>query len=219
MPRLDTNTASDLEILGRLYADNVSSYHAIHLTLRNKEKASSSLATDGVEVYMTDCYKDLSLDIDGSVNSYQATGNLMSFDTVQESTDLQISKLTITLSGVDRTFTSALLSYEYLDQPIKVYKVFLDDNEQIQHVPLLSFSGNIDTPIITDDPTSGTSTISLSAASTFVDFERRSGRKTNQSEQDLYNAVNTVGGSVITDTGFEFNTNSTVDIWWGRDVK
>ena len=171
MPRLDTNTASDLEILGRLYADNVSSYHAIHLTLRNKEKASSTLATDGVEVYMTDCYKDLSLDIDGSVNSYQATGNLMSFDTVQESTDLQ------------------------------------------------SFSGNIDTPIITDDPTSGTSTISLSAASTFVDFERRSGRKTNQSEQDLYNAVNTVGGSVITDTGFEFNTNSTVDIWWGRDVK
>ena len=219
MPRLDTEVPSDLEILGRLYADNVSSYHAIHLTLRNKEKASSSLATDGVEVYMTDCYKDLSLDIDGSVKSYQATGNLMSFDTVQESTDLQISKLTVTLSGVDRTFTSALLSYEYLDQPIKVYKVFLDDNEQIQHVPLLSFSGNIDTPIITDDPTSGTSTISLSAASTFVDFERRSGRKTNQSEQDLYNSVNTVNGSVIPDTGFEYNTNSTVDIWWGRDVK
>ena len=83
----------------------------------------------------------------------------------------------------------------------------------------MSFSGNIDTPIITDDPTSGTSTISLSAASTFVDFERRSGRKTNQSEQDLYNAVNKVGGSVIADTGFEYNTNSTVDIWWGRDVK
>jgi hypothetical protein len=213
MPRLDTSSVNDLEILGRLYSDNVRSYHAIHMSLRNKDKASSSVATEGVEVYMTDCYRDLSLTIDSETNNYQATGNLMSFDTIQESTDLQISKLSVILSGVDRTFTAALLSYEYLDQPLKVYRIFLDDNEQIQHVPMLVFSGNIDTPVITDDPSSGSSTISISAASVFVDFERRSGRKTNQSEQDLYNSVNSLTDA---DTGFEYNTNSSTDIWWGR---
>ena len=140
----------------------------------------------------------------------------MSFDTVKESTDLQISSISIVLSGVDRTFTAALLSYEYLDQPIRVYRVFLDDNEVVQHVPLLTFSGNIDTPVITDDPNSGSSTISISAASTFVDFERRSGRKTNQSEQDLYRSVNELTDA---DTGYEFNADMRTEIWWGRNVK
>lgn len=213
MPRLDTASVNDLEILGRLYSDNVRSYHAIHMSLRVKDKASSSVASEGVEVYMTDCYKDLTLTVDSDTNKYQATGNLMSFDTIQESTDLQISKLSVILSGVDRTFTAALLSYEYLDQPIRVYRVFLDDNEVVQHVPMLVFSGNIDTPVITDDPSAGSSTISISAASTFVDFERRSGRKTNQSEQDLYRSINSLTDE---DTGYEYNTNSATDIWWGR---
>lgn len=183
------------------------------MSLRALGKAGSSVASEGVEVYMTDCYKDLTLTIDGSTNVYQATGNLLSFDTIKESTDLQISSISVTLSGVDRTFTAALLQYEYLDQPMKVYRVFLDDNEVVQHVPLLTFSGNIDTPVITDDPTSGSSTISLSAASTFIDFERRNGRKTNQSEQDLYRSIN---GLSAADTGFEFNSDSNTEIWWGR---
>ena len=102
MPRLDTASVNDLEILGRLYSDNVRSYHAIHMSLRVKDKASSSVASEGVEVYMTDCYKDLTLTVDSDTNKYQATGNLMSFDTIQESTDLQISKLSVILSGVDR---------------------------------------------------------------------------------------------------------------------
>ena len=213
MPRLNTSQVSDLEILGRLYADNVRSYHAIHLSLRVLDKASSSTASEGVEVYMTDCYKDLTLTIDGVTNVYQATGNLLAFDTIKESTDLQLSSISVTLSGVDRTFTSALLSYEYLDQPMKVYRVFLDDNEKVQHEPMLTFSGNIDTPVITDDPSSGSSTISLSAASAFIDFERRNGRKTNQSEQDLYRSINSLSDE---DTGFEFNSESNTEIWWGR---
>jgi hypothetical protein len=213
MPRLNTSQVSDLEILGRLYADNVRSYHAIHLSLRVLGKASSSTASEGVEVYMTDCYKDLTLTIDGVTNVYQATGNLLAFDTIKESTDLQVSSISVTLSGVDRTFTAALLSYEYLDQPMKVYRVFLDDNEKVQHEPMLTFSGNIDTPVITDDPSSGTSTISLSAASTFIDFERRNGRKTNQSEQDLYRSINSLSDE---DTGFEYNSESNTEIWWGR---
>ncbi len=214
MPRLDTTQVNDLEVLGRLYADNVRSYHAIHISLRNKDKANSSVASDGVEVYMTDCYKDLELTIGGNTNNFQATGNLMSFDTVKESTDLQISSLDIMLSGVDRTFIAALLSYEYLDQPLKVYRVFLDENERVQHTPLLTFSGAIDSPVITDDPDSGSSTISISAASTFIDFERRSGRKSNQSEQDLYVSVNSLTDD---DTGFEYNTDSRTEIWWGRE--
>ena len=213
MPRLDTNTPSDLEILGRMYADNVRSYQAIHLSLRVKGKAGSAVATEGVEIYMTDCYKDLTLTIDSETNAYQATGNLLSFDSVKETTDLQISSLRVTLSGVDRTFTAALLTYEYLDQPLRLYRVFLDENEVVRHTPMLTFSGNIDTPIITDDPSSGTSTISISAASTFVDFERKSGRKTNQSEQDLYRSINSLSEA---DTGFEYNSNSSAEIWWGR---
>jgi len=213
MPRLDITAVSDLEILGRMYANNVKSYNAIHLSLRRTDKASSDIASDRVEVYLTDCYKDLNLQVNNTTNEYQAAGHLLSFDNVQESTDLQISSLNIGLSGVDRAFTAALLSYEYLDQPIKVYRVFLDESEQVSHAPLLVFSGNIDTPVITDNPSEGVSTISISAASTFVDFERRSGRKTNESEQVLYRSLNDI---TEIDTGFKYNASNDKEIYWGR---
>ena len=215
MPRLDTSAVSDLEILGRLYSNNVKSYHAVHLSLRTKGYSLGTEASQVVEVYMTDCYKDLDLTVNSATNQYQGTGNLLSFDTVQESTDLQISSLNIGLTGVDRTFTAALLSYEYLDQPIKVYRVFLDESEQVTHDPMLVFSGNIDTPVITDNPSEGVSTISLSAASTFVDFERKNGRKTNESEQELYRSINNISEA---DTGFEFNADTDKEIYWGRTV-
>jgi len=196
-----------------MYANNVKSYNAIHLSLRRTDKASSDIASDRVEVYLTDCYKDLNLQVNNTTNEYQAAGHLLSFDNVQESTDLQISSLNIGLSGVDRAFTAALLSYEYLDQPIKVYRVFLDESEQVSHAPLLVFSGNIDTPVITDNPSEGVSTISISAASTFVDFERRSGRKTNESEQVLYRSLNDI---TEIDTGFKYNASNDKEIYWGR---
>ena len=213
MPRLNPNDASDLEVLGRLYSENVRSYQALHLTLRVKNKSSSNVEAEGVDIYMTDCYKDLTLTIDGETNLYQATGNLLNFESVKESTDLQVSRMQVTLSGVDRTFTAALLLYEYLDQPMRVHRVFLDQHEVVRHTPMLSFSGNTDSPTISDDPSSGTSTITLSAASNFVDFERRSGRKTNQSEQDLFRSINSLSDE---DTGYEFNALSAAEIWWGR---
>ena len=213
MPRLDRGEINDLEMLGRMYANNVKSYNAVHLSLRPRGKASTTTTSEFVEVYLTDCYKDLSLVVNGVTSEYQAAGSLLSFDNVQESTDLQISSLNIGLSGVDRTFTSALLRYEYLDQPIKVYRVFLDESEQVSHAPLLVFSGNIDTPVITDNPSEGVSTISISAASTFIDFERRSGRKTNESEQILYRSLNDI---TALDTGFKYNVSNDKEIYWGR---
>ena len=170
---------------------------------------------DTVEVYMTDAYKELSIEVDGSTNSYQATGNLIAFDTIQESADMQISKLGISLSGVDQTFVSSLLTYNYLDRDLEVHRVFLDDSEQILHEPLLVFKGSIDTPTITDDPFEGTSTVSIQAASAFVDFDRRNGRRTNTSEQDLYRSINSIS---YEDTGFEYAAPSETKFFWGRDV-
>ncbi len=170
---------------------------------------------DVVDVYMTDAYKELTITVDGSSNTYQATGNLIAFDTIQESTDLQISRLGISLSGVDQTFVSSLLTYNYLDRDLSVHRVFLDESEQVLHDPLLVFKGSIDTPTITDDPAAGTSTVSLQAASTFVDFDRRNGRRTNTSEQDLYRSVNSLSDA---DTGFEYSAPSDTQFFWGRDT-
>lgn len=170
---------------------------------------------DEVEVYMTDAYKELTLTVNGTENVYQATGNLIAFDTIQESSDLQISRLGVSLSGVDQTFVSSLLTYDYLDRELSLHRVFLDENEKALHDPLLVFKGNIDTPTITDDPTGGTSTVSIQAASTFVDFDRRNGRRTNESEQDLYRSINSLSDA---DTGFEYTAPSDTQFFWGRDV-
>jgi hypothetical protein len=69
------------------------------------------------------------------------------------------------------------------------------------------FEGRIDQPTISEEWTSGKSTVSISATNSWVDFSRNTGRHGNNAEQQIY---------FPNDVGFEFASEIVKDITWGK---
>ena len=111
------------------------------------------------------------------------------------------------LTGVEKTFISAVLSENYIDRVVTIYKAFLNSSMALITDPILIFSGRLNQPSITENPDAGTSTVSLTATSHWVDFERRPSRHTNHAEQQIHFSG---------DKGFEFASEITKEITWGR---
>ena len=160
--------------------------------------------TLGAWVYrMTDAYIPLTW----GGNEYSQAGHFLAFSDIEESATVQVSKLTVSLSAIDKTYVSLLLAQDYLDRPLKIYKGFLDAASVLVVDPLLVFEGRIDSPMIQEDPDAGTATIAITASNSWVDFERRIGRFTNHEGQQVH---------APGDMGLEFASEITKDLIWGR---
>jgi len=160
--------------------------------------------TLGGTVYrMTDAYIPLTW----NGNDYSQAGHFLGFSDIEESTTLQVSKLTVSLSAIDRVYVSLLLAQDYLDRPLSIYKGFLDAASALVADPLLVFDGRIDSPMIQENPENGTATIAITASNSWVDFERRIGRFTNHEGQQ-----NHFPG----DLGLNFSSEIVKDLVWGK---
>jgi len=153
--------------------------------------------------YMTDAYKDLSW----AGQTYIAVGSLLGFSDIEESTEVIVNSMTLSLSGVDQVWVGNFLSKTYIDRTVKIYMGFLDDNQALVSEPTLLFEGRMDSPTITENPDSGESTVSVSATNAWVDFNRQTGRHTNHEEQQIHFAG---------DKGFEYASEIVKDIIWGH---
>ncbi len=140
-------------------------------------------------------------------NEYSQAGHFLNFSDIEESAQVEVSKLTISLSGIDQVYVNELLSEDYLDRPIRIYKAFLDSASDLILDPFLIFEGRIDSPVITENPDDGTAVISVSASNSWVDFERLIGRYTNHEAQSLH---------FPGDKGFEFASEVVGDVVWGK---
>ena len=160
--------------------------------------------TLGSTVYrMSDAYMPLSW----GGNEYSQAGHFLGFSDIEESATLQVSKLTVSLSAIDKTFVFLLLDQDYLDRPIKIYKGFLDAAGALVVDPLLVFEGRIDSPMIQEDPDAGTATIAITASNSWGDFLRRIGRFTNHEGQQVH---------FPGDLGLQFASEIAKDVVWGK---
>ena len=146
-----------------------------------------------------------SMGIGNGVQTFTALGPFLQFGNVDESADFQINSVTVTLGGIRDTDLALFLDNQYLDQPIKIFRVWYDGNGAMIDNPVMIFDGRIDKPVISDDPANGI-TIGCAASSQWVDYERRAGRHTNPSEQKFF---------FPTDTGFKFANIAIKDLKWG----
>jgi hypothetical protein len=154
-------------------------------------------------VYATDSYRQLTW----GGNTYLANGHLLSFAGVEESAELQVAQARFALSGVDQSLISVVLVENVIDRRVRVWTAFLDIDDAIIGEPVLIFDGRMDAPSIDEDPQGGTCTVSISASNQFADFNRRAGRRTNDSEQQTL---------FPGDRGFEYVSALTRSITWGR---
>ena len=168
----------------------------------NKPFHLVKLILDEGSHYLSDCY--IPITYDG--NEYLPTGSFLNFSDIVESNETNIEQIGISLSGIDQTFNNIFLTVDYIDREIEIYKAFLDTNDSLVSDPLLIFNGRLNNPTIKEDVDAGTSTLSFTASSLFVDFDKINSRFTNNESQQSFFAG---------DTGFRFSSVVVKELNWG----
>ena len=145
---------------------------------------------DDETVRATDAYRDITW----NGNTYIALGSLLGWNQMEESSVLQVTTTLISLSGVQQDDIALLLTNNFIDRRIVIYKAFVSGATVLVD-PLEIFDGRCDAPVIEEDPTQNTCTVTLSAAQHWIDFKRLPGRHTNDAEEQVF---------FPGDKGFEF---------------
>jgi len=163
-------------------------------------------AADGGTLYFTDSYRNITW----GGNTYTALGHLIGFTGLTESAELRITDVRVTFSAVDQTMVSQVLQKQYLDRRLVIYKAFFDEATQAIVVdPVSIHDGRMDEPTLNEDPEGGRSTVQVVSHDQFADFERKSGRHTNPTDQALF---------FPSDKAFDMvaqNAGSQVTLTWG----
>ena len=156
-------------------------------------------------VNLTDCSFNLTSSISGSSKTYTASPFLVSNPSFTEETDLSKSSLNIDLSGADLTFISTALNENIVNDSVVIYRGLLDSNNALIADPILLYKGNVDTFEISETETE--SFVKLIVVSHWADFDKKSGRKTNNASQQRF---------FSTDVGMDYSSQTVLDIKWGR---
>ena len=156
-------------------------------------------------VNITDNSFNLTSSVSGSSITYTASPFLVATPTFTEETDLSKTSLNITLSGADQTFISTVLSENVVNDSVDIFRGLLDSNNALIADPILLYSGNIDTFQISESETE--SIVNLTVVSHWADFDKKSGRQTNNNSQQRF---------FSTDVGMDFSSQTVLDLKWGR---
>lgn len=159
---------------------------------------------DSGTVYITDAYRDIVWD----GNTYQALGDLLTFEGVTETSELLINTVRARFSGVDPArMMRRIQNDDFLDRPARIWLAFLDDANDLIADPVLKFSGRMDAPRIAENAADGTAVVEVQGVSDLADYGRRPGRHGNDSEQNFYYPG---------DRAFEYVSQIPKTITWGR---
>ena len=143
---------------------------------------------------------------DAGTNTYLAQGQFLDYGNIVESADLRISSIDMTFTAVDTTTIALLMSNDYIDKRVVIYRSILDeDNLFTSDVIWLMFDGTVTAYTIKE--TEYTATVTITIASQFADFLRKYGRRTNPASQNIH---------FSSDKGMDFSPQIVKDIKWGK---
>lgn len=152
-------------------------------------------------LHLTDNNFDITYDGD----TYDAASHLLTIDQTQETQDLRVGSLNIDISGVDQSYLSIFLNQEYINRQVKMWIAILDASGSIIGDPIKTFDGQIVGYSLQESRE--TCAINMKVASHWADFERTTGRLSNNTSQQQYFSG---------DTGFRFAAKISRDVKWGR---
>lgn len=159
----------------------------------------------GSPVNLTDCSFSLTSSVSGSSVTYNASDFILGISSINEETDISKSSLSLSLSGADQTFISIILNENVINDSVDIYRGFLDSSSSLIADPFLIYKGKIDGYTINE--TDKDSIVNLTIVSHWADFEKKNGRKTNNTSQQRF---------FSTDVGMDFSSETVLDIKWGR---
>ena len=143
---------------------------------------------------------------DAGTNTYLAQGQFLAYGNIVESADLRISSIDMTFTAVDTTTIALLMSNDYIDKRVVIYRAILDEDYSFTSDDIwLMFDGAVTAYGIKE--TENTATVTITIASQFADFLRKNGRRTNPASQNIH---------FSSDKGMDFSPQIVKDIKWGR---
>jgi hypothetical protein len=156
-------------------------------------------------VNITDCSFSLTSSVSGSSVTYNASDFILGISEFSEQTDVTKSSINLTLSGADQTFISTVLNENVINDEVAIYRGLLNDSNTLIADPFFLYKGNIENFEIQESEKS--STVGLSIVSHWADFDKKNGRKTNNTSQQRF---------FSTDVGMDFSSQTVLDIKWGK---
>ena len=143
---------------------------------------------------------------DAGTNTYLAQGQFLDYGNIVESADLRISSIDMTFTAVDTTTIALLMSNDYIDKRVVIYRAVLDEDYSFTSDDIwLMFDGTVTAYTIKE--TENTATVTITIASQFADFLRNNGRRTNPASQNIH---------FSSDKGMDFSPQIVKDIKWGK---
>lgn len=145
-------------------------------------------------------------------DTYRAFGQLMDISVIEENATFEIGTLNISLSGIDPyepnsgdAFLEVMLreTTEYIDREVVVQRAYFNaDSTYIDSIEV--FRGYI-TGAAAQHDDSGESSVGIEVANHWADFERVTGRRTNDNSQQFFFSG---------DVGMQYAVEVQKDITW-----
>ena len=156
-------------------------------------------------------YTDAPYNISFNSNTYTAQGVFLGVSETEENADVQIVSATITLSALDTSYVTAFATSAQINQLVTIRRAFINftTNQLIGDSAgenaITIFRGRISGYSVNNNV--NTAEITIQVSSQFINFDKRSGRRTNQGNFQVEHP---------TDNSMEFSAVSLKDIRWGR---
>ena len=144
-------------------------------------------------------YTDAIHDLTESGNVYLANGFLLGIGKVSESKGMNLGKLNLTISAVNQTIISEVLTNGYLNKKVTIKRGFLDSNNNLisSNAIYTIYEGKIEGMSILDSTSA--SEIQFSMTNQWSDFGKIAGRITTSDSQHQFYSP---------DVGFDFMASS-----------
>ena len=156
-------------------------------------------------------YTDAPYNISFNSNTYTAQGVFLGVSETEENADVQIVSATITLSALDTSYVTAFATSAQINQLVTIRRAFINftTNQLIGDSAgenaITIFRGRISGYSVNNNV--NTAEITIQVSSQFINFDKRSGRRTNQGNFQVEHPQ---------DNSMEFSAVSLKDIRWGR---
>ncbi len=138
--------------------------------------------------------------------TWMGVGSFGGVSTIEEGSTVEAKGITLTLSGIDPTLLTDVLSEFQVGLPVTVWLALFDQTNTLIPNPVTAFAGRMDQPAIDVDGTAAT--ITINCENRLLDMNTPVDRRYTNEDQQLDHPG---------DRGFEFvNSIQEVTIYWGR---
>lgn len=121
-------------------------------------------------------------------NTYISSSKFLSVSNLREAFNDENNEIVIEYSGAHTASISEALSQSYFGVTVKIYLGLINSSNALIADPALWYQGRIITFSFSEDPIEKTSTLTWRVASIWTDFDKTSGRRTNNHDQQLYSS-------------------------------